>query len=216
MQFSIPITPDIFSAFGTPILVRRPPDWQAAEDGLRGEILAMREADPGVSVSNRGGWQSASTLWQRDGGAFDLWRGWVHGSLLRMAALLTEETDLSRVEIDYVAAAWANVNRHGDYNDPHVHPDVDWACVYYVACGEPEPGRERNGQFELRDPRVMAQSSKLGGYGFARSLMIDPVPGQIILFPAWMEHGVHPFFGAGERISIAANIRVTGGRHSGR
>jgi uncharacterized protein (TIGR02466 family) len=216
MQFSIPLTPDIISAFGTPVLVRQPPGWEKVNDGIKAQILASREADPGVSVSNRGGWQSSATLWDWPSEEFQAWRGWVHGGLLRMAALLTEEPDMNNVEIDYLVGAWANVNRHGAYNDPHVHPDADWACVYYVACGELEPGWDRNGQFELRDPRIMAQSSKLGGYGFARSLMIDPEPGSMILFPAWMEHGVHPFYGTGDRISIACNIRVTGGRHSGR
>jgi len=32
---------------------------------------------------------------------------------------------------------------------------------------------------------------------------------------AWMEHSVHPFYGSGLRISIAVNIKVMGGRHSG-
>ena len=30
----------------------------------------------------------------------------------------------------------------------------------------------------------------------------------MILFPAWMEHLVHPFNGEGERISIATNIKM--------
>ncbi len=28
----------------------------------------------------------------------------------------------------------------------------------------------------------------------------------MIMFPAWLNHFVHPFFGKGERISIAFNI----------
>jgi hypothetical protein len=31
----------------------------------------------------------------------------------------------------------------------------------------------------------------------------------LVLFPAWLEHWVHPFVGGGERISIAVNIDVT-------
>jgi uncharacterized protein (TIGR02466 family) len=136
-------------------------------------------------------------------------------AMLRMAALSTEEPDLSKVDIQYVAGAWANVNRHGAYNDAHIHPDCDWSCVYYVDCGQPDEGWERNGLFELHDPRTLAQSSKLGGYGFARSMLIDPEPGKLIMFPSWMAHSVHPFYGSGDRVSIAANIKVTGGAHSG-
>ncbi len=101
------------------------------------------------------------------------------------------------------------------HNDAHIHPDCDWSCVYYVDCGQPDEGWERNGLFELHDPRTLAQSSKLGGYGFARSMLIDPEPGKLIMFPSWMAHSVHPFYGSGDRVSIAANIKVTGGAHSG-
>lgn len=217
MQFSIPLTPDIFSVFGAPVLVRQIPGWETVNGGLKSQILAMRDEDPGSDTKSHEGWQSATFLWgMPPSDEFKVWQGWVHDSMLRMAALLTEETDLSKVQVDYVAGGWAYINQPGDYRDPHVYPEVDWASVYFVACADPDPGWDRNGQFELRDPRIMAQSSKLGGYGFARSLMIDPEPGKMILFPAWMEHGVHPSYGEGEQVAIACNIRVTGGRHSGR
>lgn len=215
MQFGIPVTQDIFLAFATPLMVRPVPDYQRTNDGLRTQILERMHRDQGVAVSNRGGWQSAPDLWDWDTPEVGAFRQWVHGSILRMAALTTGETELSRVDIAYRAGAWANVNRHGAYNDSHTHPDSDWAIVYYVACGEPEPGWDRNGKIELRDPRTLSRMSRLTGYGFARSFLLDPEPGKILMFPAWMEHLVHPFYGAGLRISIACNVRITGGRHSG-
>ncbi len=63
--------------------------------------------------------------------------------------------------------AWANVNRNGDYNDRHVHTGADWAVVYYPEVGHAEPGHDRNGRPELRDPRILGQASNLRGYGFA-------------------------------------------------
>lgn len=215
MDLAYPITPDISIAFATPILVRNIPDFEAVNTGLVEQVLAARERDESVCVSNRGGWHSAPTLWEWDTPEIAAFRNWVHNAMLRMAALPSKETSLRNVDIDYVAGAWANVNDHGSYNDAHVHPDCDWSCVYYAASGVPEPGWERNGQFELRDPRNVAQMSKLGRYGFARSLLIDPEPGKMIMFPAWMEHLVHPFYGEGQRISIAVNIKITGGRHAG-
>ena len=216
MEFAFPVTQDISLCFVTPVLVRTIPDYNAVNDALKEQILAARKKDSGVSVSNRGGWQSTPDLWDWGTPEIEAFKGWVHGSIIRMAALTTEETDLSKVDVEYVAGAWANVNNRGDYNDGHVHPDCDWACVYYAEIGALDPGWDRNGKFELHDPRIMAQASKLAGYGFARSLLIDPEPGKMILFPAWMEHSVHPFYGDGQRISIAVNIKVTGGRHSGR
>ena len=215
MEFSYPLTPDISIAFATPLLVRSIPNFEAVNAGLVEQIIAARDGDEGVRVSNSGGWHSSATLWEWETPEIETFKGWVHNCMLRMAALSTQETNLGNVDIEYVAGAWANINQHGSYNDPHVHPECDWSCVYYASNGNPETDWDRNGKFELRDPRVMAQTSKLGGYGFARSLLIDPEPGKMILFPSWMEHAVHPFYGTGQRISIAANIKVTGGRHAG-
>jgi hypothetical protein len=38
------------------------------------------------------------------------------------------------------------------------------------------------------------------------SLLIRPQPGLMVVFPAWIEHWVHPFQGEGQRISIAINV----------
>ncbi|MBT5051567.1 MAG: hypothetical protein HOM58_23940 [Rhodospirillaceae bacterium] len=216
MDFSVPVTEDIGLIFPTPVLLRQIPDYGPVNDGLKAQILAAKEKDEGVHISNRGGWQSSPDLWDWGTPEIETFKGWVHGCILRMAALPAQEGDLSKVDVEYVAGSWANVNTRGAYNDGHVHPDCDWACVYYAECGTLDPGWDRNGQFELHDPRTMAQSCKLAAYGFDRSLLIDPEPGKMILFPAWMKHSVHPFYGDGQRISIAVNIKITGGEHSGR
>ena len=215
MEFSYPLTSDISIAFATPLLVRTIPNFEAVNAGLVDQIIAARAEDEGAHVSNNGGWHSSATLWDWETPEIETFKGWVHNCKLRMAAPSTQEINLGNVDIEYVAGASANINQHGSYNDPHVHPEWDWSCVYYTSSGKPEPGWDRNRKFELRDPRVMAQTSKLVGYEFARSLLIDPEPGKMILFPSWMEHSVHPFYGTRWRISIAVNIKVTGGRHGG-
>jgi uncharacterized protein (TIGR02466 family) len=198
-------------------MVRAIPDHAPVTAALRAEILAAAERDGGVTVSNRGGWQSKPDLWNWDSDAADAYRDWVDGCVRRMCALPTGATDLSGIDVEYEAVAWANVNSAGAYNDAHIHANNDWAVVCYVdAGGEKDPGWDRNGMIELHDPRTLAQTSDLAAYGFARSFLLDPQPGQMLMFPAWMSHSVHPFYGQGVRISVACNIRITGGRHSGR
>jgi hypothetical protein len=38
--------------------------------------------------------------------------------------------------------------------------------------------------------------------------LVDPLPGLMVMFPGWLKHMVHPFFGSGERISISFNLYV--------
>ena len=186
MQFSISVTQNIQIAFGVPILMAQVPDHDKLNEGLGAQVRAARKSDQGVGVSNYGGWQSTPNLWEWPSQEVAQFRRCVHDAILRMAALSANETDLAKVDIQYRAGAWANMNHHGDYNTRHVHPDCDWAVVYYVEIGRPDPDDERNGRLELHDPRVLANMSKLGGYGFARGMLVDPAPGQAEDARAWL------------------------------
>ncbi len=213
---SLEITEDINVVFGTPVLRRTVPECQMANAQLATRIRDVRQSTPGVTIRNRGGWQSEPDLWRWQGYAFDWFRDAVDDAVRRVAALASQETDLTGIDVRYDATAWANVNTRGHYNAKHIHPGVHWSIVYYVdAGGAPDPGHGASGKLELFDPRPLALTARQPAYGFGGGLSIDPTPGVLVLFPAWMEHFVHPFFGDGERISIAANIRLTGGRHAG-
>ena len=111
------ISPDISLLCGTPVLVRRVSGSETIIPALVAAVRERMRGDPGVNKSNRGGWQSGPDLWEWPCEAFDVYRGWVHDAVLRMAALSPRESDLAKVEISYEAVAWANVNRNGDYND---------------------------------------------------------------------------------------------------
>lgn len=214
MQLIIPVSQTVALGFATPVLAHRVAEFEAVNRALGAQVRAVMAKDHGVRFSNRGGWQSAPDFWDWDSPEVAIFRGWVHRAIRHMAALPAQETDLAKVDVTYTVASWVNVNRSGHYNVSHIHNECDWAVVYYVECGEKEPGWDYNGKIELHDPRTMAKTSTLTGYGF-RGLLFDPEPGAMIVFPSWIEHSVHPFHGTGERISIACNVKITGGRHAG-
>ena len=41
-----------------------------------------------------------------------------------------------------------------------------------------------------------------------QSASIQPKVGRQLMFPSWMQHMVYPFFGKGERRTVAANLNV--------
>ena len=41
-----------------------------------------------------------------------------------------------------------------------------------------------------------------------QSTSIQPKVGRQLMFPSWMQHMVYPFFGKGERRTVAANLNV--------
>jgi hypothetical protein len=76
--------------------------------------------------------------------------------------------------------------------------------------GRPAPDRLTNGVLQIMDPRPGAPFGGIERFAFGEPLEIEPKPGLIVIFPAWLQHCVHPFFGMGHRISITMNISLGG------
>jgi len=102
---------------------------------------------------------------------------------------------------------WINVNRPGDSNVLHCHPGCFLSATYYVRV----PADMKGGEIYFRDPRGPAVAMyetpgiELPWVGTGVGFPFAPVTGNLILFPAWLEHRVERFEGTGERISIAFN-----------
>ncbi len=111
-------------------------------------------------------------------------------------------------EMPYRGCARANVNGDGHYNPVRVQAGYQWCAIYHVATGRPAAGRAMNGMLEIMDPRPAAPFANLERFAFGEPLEIEPTPGLVVIFPAWLQHCVHPFFGMGHRISITMNITL--------
>ena len=92
------------------------------------------------------------------------------------------------------------------YNNSHIHPNSLFSGVYYVK-GQPNSGR-----LSLMDPRPGAQqcmpTRKKGKLPreLWRETYYDPIPGRLIMFPAWMWHKVEPNKSNDIRISVSFNF----------
>ncbi len=208
----VPITPEVSSAFGTPILKRAVASAASINIGLERAILARAQKGAANRISNVGGWQSLPDLLDWPEPEIKLLVQEVDRSIQQISALpatLAQQPDPPRVR--YRAYGWANINRPGDYNMLHVHPGNHWSVVYYVATGRPNPDTPMNGRIELRDPSPAAGFARLPGFTTGQPMLIRPQAGTMLVFPAWIEHAVHPFYGEGHRISIAINVAIETG-----
>jgi uncharacterized protein (TIGR02466 family) len=205
---ALDVSQNMAMVFGTPIVSYRWPDSEALNVALAELILAKEMEAEGISRSNVGGWHSKTDLFQWDtGGVREL-----QTRIQQMVIGLTGAVTVARRRgeqarsFNYRLDGWANVTRHQGYNTVHDHPNCIWSGVYYVASGEPEPDRPHNGQLELLDPRAGINQIYIEGTIFGGRCLVDPLPGLMVMFPSWLKHLVHPFFGRGERISIAFNV----------
>jgi uncharacterized protein (TIGR02466 family) len=183
---------------------------QALNRTLFDLIYAERERDrTGVNKSNTaelGSWHSATNLHKNP----------------QYAPLLTEvDTTLGRIsqELRYakdhflkVTSMWSIINPPGNGNRAHVHPNSLWSGVYYVQAPEGA------GQIEFIDPRTVLimnqpkyETKKKRPRDCWTKVNFKPIPGRMIIFPAWLYHGVDTNMSkekgrAGDRIIVSFNV----------
>lgn len=116
-------------------------------------------------------------------------------------------------EMGWRLQAWPNVNRLGDYHNLHNHPHSWLSGTYYVRM--PGPARTTGkGRSDLNpnaisffDPRPQANMMAVRGDGEVDpEHRILPEPGDLLLWPAFLHHLVHPNLGEEPRISVSFNV----------
>lgn len=163
-------------------------------------LNALRAATPQpAGRSNRGGWNSAVTLFQEP--LFAPLRSAVT-KLVRHAMQQCGQKGSWQVSL----AGWANMHDTGGYNTLHLHPGNLLSGVYYLKV-PPEAGN-----IVFRDPKYAAIMTGISGdQPFSRNFeSVQPTEGQMLLFPSWLEHRVEENNAEEPRVSIAFNVKVQG------
>ena len=114
--------------------------------------------------------------------------------------------------VNWTITGWPSINRFGDYHDPHNHPWSYLSGTYYLkipTTREILQSRSdvRPNQITFYDPR---QGSNMGAIKndpyIEAEYTVTPEPGLMLLWPAFINHFVHPNLSKETRISISFNI----------
>lgn len=207
------------SIFGSPIIEF---EWKNVEE-LNRKLFTLiseeRTKDKGVQISNRGGWQSQTSLFEKNDKSIILFKEKIlelHKQLLLSLDPNESDENLNNWEIE----AWANINVNGHSNSSHDHTKNSnlWSGIYYLdsggldSCGNKD---EIAGETVLEDRHYTSN-----GYTINRvpskikeskpvpiEYRIKPKTGMMVLFPGTLFHRVEPYKGKNERITIAFNLR---------
>ena len=102
----------------------------------------------------------------------------------------------------------------GDYHDCHNHPRSYLSGTYYVHVpADPEelPGRadRRPGCITLYDPRSSANMTAIrGDPNVEPEHTVTPRAGLMLLWPAFVNHFVHPNLSRAPRVSVSFNVML--------
>ncbi len=114
--------------------------------------------------------------------------------------------------INWSLQGWANVNRFGDYHDPHNHPHAYLSGTYYVRVPEAQEALRtrkdaRPGAISFYDPRGAVNMTAIrDDPQIEAEHTIRPEAGEILLWPAFVQHFVHPNLAKEPRVSVSFNV----------
>ena len=122
------------------------------------------------------------------------------------AQMVRQEVTQPPNRVDFVLWGWAVSYRAGHTQGLHVHPNANVSGVYYVTAPPQALEQGDAGKISFYDPRPRATMAQLPFQ--ATRHRVAPVPGDMYLFPSWLEHAVSAFQGEGERLCIAFNGKL--------
>jgi uncharacterized protein (TIGR02466 family) len=179
------------------------PAFGRIEESFLNYAYSEMASSPGVLKSNKGGWQSVSTLKDRED-FIPYSQFLLDQSHIALGKLFTYNTKLE------LLSCWFNCNRDDNGNEWHIHPSADVAgCLWLKTT-------ENSGPLSFMNPHQYdhylwhekCKSIMKEKYAFDGNLFIKPIAGTIILFPPNTFHKVMPNDTDEERMSIAFNLRI--------
>lgn len=190
---------NLISIYSIPLWQSEYPKFDEQQEALLKAVADYKEKNPSVEKTNIAGYQSPDTLHHEVEELYPLFE-----HLCQMAFKACSDLDFIDCDIA-LTSAWLNVNDTRQcMNSEHVHGDV-FSGVFYLKAPE------ESGKLVLRNPSInrMWSGCKLAeqkNQFTGESIRIEPVEGNIILFPSYLPHFVETNNHDEERISISFNL----------
>lgn len=207
----------LFPMFAVPMAQAVHPDANALNAELKALLLAReaegeRYANPHPSLKLQPGvFESDFNLFSWPEPCVQRLRQFCWAMLGRVVQQVNGYTPEEMARLQIYSHTWFHVTRHGGFTILHTHPMASWSGVYCVAPGEMPSDRPESGVLRFHNPHHYANYFLDPGnlrfqapYGHG-TWNIRFQPGQLVLFPSWLQHEVLPFYGQDERITIAFN-----------
>lgn len=177
-------------------------DFEAPTQDLIKLIREMEKANKGLTTDYR---ENNPLEYDREG------PNWLRAQINQTVIAYLQSIGID-YSVNWQIHAWANINRAGDYHDPHNHPHAYLSGTYYLKIpGEGAKKRQRSdvrpNAITFYDPRTGFNMSSIRNDPYVDpELTVMPKPGLLMMWPAALMHFVHPNLSDETRISLSFNI----------
>ena len=195
--------------YPTTLLHRRLEGMAETNRQLAAFVAKIEATEPNASAetTTQGAFQTKDDLFNRPHPAIVMLKQHIMGAIEAYAGLLIQqECTRQPTKVNFIVWGWAVSYKAGNSQGLHVHPSANISGVYYVTAPSAALGSGDSGKISFYDPRPRANMNQLAFQ--ATRHRQAPVPGDMFIFPSWLEHSVSPFQGPGERICIAFNAKI--------
>lgn len=206
----------IGTRFAVPIAMEDHPSPNDLNERLR-RLFLEREQFAGVAnpnpytVRNKETFESKFDLFYWNEPEIIELREFCISNLMKVIAELNNYDLDTLKKIEVHPESWFHITRRNGFFGTHNHPMATWSGVYCVSPGVHDAGQIESGRLVFLHPNMVgnmfvdAGSANIKGpFSFA-NVAFSLEAGQLILFPSHLTHHVQPFFGEGERITVAFN-----------
>lgn len=210
------MTFEIFPCFAVPMVQTMHPSPDALNRQLKALLLAREaeglHANPQPSLKQQAGvFESDFVLFSWPEACIQQLRQFCWAALGRAVQELNGYSAEQTAALKIFSHTWYHVTRKGGFTVLHTHPMAAWSGVYCVSPGELPDDRPESGVLRFHNPHhYSSYFMDPGNAKFQRPFHhgtwnVPLKPGQLVLFPSWLQHEVLPFYGNDERITVAFN-----------
>lgn len=172
---------------------------------LQAAILKERRRSDSLQVSQVHGWHSPMDLAARDQPYYRSTIRAITNAVSQVVQARAKARGVTLPSFTWRVLAWSIVLEQGGYNRLHDHGECHYSVAFYVDAGNPRT--PLGGRLSFVDPRRGAMV--LPGVDLDPTMLDIPVEtGQLVVFPGYLQHAVHPYDGTRPRIVLSANLTM--------
>ena len=197
---------EILKFFPEPVFKFKLEDFKNLNKELSEYIYKLQGEDKnGLERSNKGGWHSKDFELTVKGSIQNRFAIIIQKYILKVFQNNGWKTENKNIRIKEM---WAIINKTGDFNVVHTHPNCYLSAAYYVKAPE------KCGRFQIENPNIAKKNFypeiKTKNELNIQVAGIEIEEGDLLIFPGYLPHKVRANESNEDRIVISFNVDIKG------
>jgi uncharacterized protein (TIGR02466 family) len=198
--------PEILKFFPEPVFKYKLEDFKNLNKELSEYIYKLQAEDKdGLEKSNKGGWHSRNFELTVKSSVQNRFAIIIQKYILKVFNNNGWKTENKNIRIKEM---WAIINKNGDFNILHTHPNCYLSAAYYVKAPE------KCGRFQIENPNIAKRNFypeiKRKNELNLKVAGIEIEEGDLLIFPGYLPHKVSTNESNQDRVVISFNVDIKG------